>query len=858
MDGNEKELSAKRDGIGDISSSGSSGAVRETPKGANKRTLTSLVTPIERNSSLSTSVEKGENSEAKAQKKKNIKENRRMNMSTNLGTMMHRMNGGLQPDEPSSEESTDEEELEAYLAQWQDEDAGSEDLDSDVMTDNERKQDEQMDTTELEGHEMEKNNDFGSGNDFTKVSSLIRSRRLATDVTTNGMSWKDRSDRRIGANTDTTKEVRFMDDVGTNRNQNKHSKVKNLGIASGRAAKETRMEAETLRVGPGPDTSPEVVAPTQKMYSYNIQLSFRQPIGANGMLMKKGNFNVPSCFKQVVQQLNIFSSAISLLPYNTNGIPITNANQLPDNEIEDYIIYYHNHHVTAGGQLTGMCCIEAPFAWYQLKDEKKTLFKWLKDKGVFMKYVSFKADQVSAAGWFYGMSPDVVKKDEVVTEIRKRLGANLPDDLSLQIAPRMLSITDKITRDRFSFKGVAIECERSRVKELQEALYKMDSPQEARYEYGITGGIIFVPFVENDVWTNAKILGMAKAHVQEMSKLGQIFLQNVNDIDRNLQWRDGDDESLRTMLATCTTSDGYQMIHSVHNTNRAGTVTILYYKEYTTEVNNTFPDIHELLERQLTDASKEMIAIEGKRILMTGKQSHIDSSTASKEYASYADIILERFNPQGGEGEEAESIIQSPPRKKQTQRRTPPRMTYSQVATANTFQAAQNKRKAQKNDSGISNTREPTTSDSDSEEMVNGSEVIETMQERFALMEAQFEARFGKVEGTDIETTKKLIEENNKEIQKSSEAFFEKKFEELSSSLTKEIQRSNEIIFAKFAALHDQQNTVVHTLQEAVKHEFLKIYDNMLRIQAGKPIEQATFTVAGPGTSQSQASDARP
>ena len=113
-------------------------------------------------------------------------------------------------------------------------------------------------------------------------------------------------------------------------------------------------------------------------------------------------------------------------------------------------------------------------------------------------------------------------------------------------------------------------------------------------------------------------------------------------------------------------------------------------------------------------------------------------------------------------------------------------------------------------------------------------------------------------ERAGYEITKKLIEENNKEIQKSSEAFFEKKFEELSSSLTKEIQRSNEIIFAKFAALHDQQNTVVHTLQEAVKHEFLKIYDNMLRIQAGKPIEQATFTVAGPGTSQSQASDARP
>jgi len=57
------------------------------------------------------------------------------------------------------------------------------------------------------------------------------------------------------------------------------------------------------------------------------------------------------------------------------GIPIKNANQLPDNEIEDYITYYHSHHVTAGGQVTGMCCIEAPFAWYRLKDEKKMLFK---------------------------------------------------------------------------------------------------------------------------------------------------------------------------------------------------------------------------------------------------------------------------------------------------------------------------------------------------------------------------------------------------------------------------------------------------------------------------------------------------
>ena len=47
------------------------------------------------------------------------------------------------------------------------------------------------------------------------------------------------------------------------------------------------------------------------------------------------------------------------------------------------------------------------------------------------------------------------------------------------------------------------------------------------------------------------------------------------------------------------------MIHPTHNTNREGTITILYYKEYETEVNNTFPDIQEILERQLSEESKE-------------------------------------------------------------------------------------------------------------------------------------------------------------------------------------------------------------------------------------------------------------
>ena len=846
------ELSATREGIGDISSSVRAGAARETPKGANKRDLTSLVTPIVRNNDLSSVAEHGDNGITKVQKRK---EKEIKNMSS-LGAMMHRMKEGLPPDE-ASEESTDEEELEAYLSQWHDEDG---DHDSGTgWTDDEYNGSGNTVNNGFDGNGMDIEGDYGRGNDFVKSSSLRRFTDSAKkDITENGTRRANRTNQKNTGNTDTiNKAIRFMDDVGNDRTNEVRNNARNLGVSSGRAAREIRMETEALKVGPGLNVTPEQTAPSQKMYTYNMQISFIHPLGEEGKILKKGNYHVPTCFKQVIRQFNILSPAITLVPYNTHGVPITDADQLPDNEIEDYITYFHNHHVTAGGQLTGMCCIEAPLTWYQLKDEKKTLFKWLKDKGVFMKYVSFKANQVSAAGWFYSMHPDVIKKDEAATEIRKRLGENLPDDLSIQMVPRMLSITDKVTRNRFSFKGVAIECERSRVRELQEALYKMDSPEKAKYSYGITGGTLFVPFVENDVWTNGKILGMAKAHVQEMNKLGQIFLQNVQDIDKLLQWTDGDEESLRTMLTNCSTSDGHKMIHSVHKANREGTVTILYYKEYTTEVNNTFPDIQEILQRQLTEESKGLLATEGKRITMTGRQNHVEGSVAAKEYASYADIILEGMNPQGGEDEEEEYIIQSPPRKKAANRRTPPRLTYSQAATASKSRDVPKKRKADKRNTekGIASTT--ADSDSTSENTDNENDLTSTMQERFAKMEAQFEARFGKVVGIDIDTAKHLIEENNKEIKKSSEEFFEKKFEELSINLTKEIQRSNDLIFEKFATLHEQQNTVVYTLQEMVKNEFLKIYANLSRMQAGQPIEQTNFTVAGPGTSTTQASDGR-
>lgn len=73
----------------------------------------------------------------------------------------------------------------------------------------------------------------------------------------------------------------------------------------------------------------------------------------------------------------------------------------------------------------------------------------------------------------------------------------------------------------------------------------MESPNEAKFHYSVTGiRALVVLFVESEAWPNSKILGLAKAHVHEMSKLGQLFLQNVEDIDQLLKWEDVEEESL--------------------------------------------------------------------------------------------------------------------------------------------------------------------------------------------------------------------------------------------------------------------------------------------------------------------------
>lgn len=77
---------------------------------------------------------------------------------------------------------------------------------------------------------------------------------------------------------------------------------------------------------------------------------------------------------------------------------------------------------------------------------------------------------------------------------------------------------------------------------------------------------------------------------------------------------------------------------------------------------------------------------------MSGRQNESDGSVASKVYSTFVDEILEGMNPQGGDEVEEVTIL-SPPRKRQNQRRTPPRMTYSAAAQGESVEKPQRKRK---------------------------------------------------------------------------------------------------------------------------------------------------------------------
>jgi hypothetical protein len=95
-----------------------------------------------------------------------------------------------------------------------------------------------------------------------------------------------------------------------------------------------------------------------------------------------------------------------------------------------------------------------------------------------------------------------------------------------------------------------VECDGKDITALREALFQLGDPSVESKIFRVTGHMLFVPFSESEAWSHSSILGMAKAHVHQMSQLQQPFIRNINGLDELLVANNGDQTTVRSLLAS--------------------------------------------------------------------------------------------------------------------------------------------------------------------------------------------------------------------------------------------------------------------------------------------------------------------
>jgi hypothetical protein len=360
--------------------------------------------------------------------------------------------------------------------------------------------------------------------------------------------------------------------------------------------------AKILTVAPESGRSNLGTAATQKSYTFMAQMDFNKP-SANGFLQPKmSEINVSECFHKWIQRTRAVTPTFILHPYEDKdelpvGHQITHEDQLPKDDVETYMMYYHNHRINARGTLTGMVKFSMNCPWWELKDMKKPYFGWLQANSVFLKQTSFQADTLALAGWIYGAHHDVTRKDDAYKELRNRL--DLPMNIHFQLVPRTLNVTEsKGSKNRFSFKAVAVEADGKHIARLREAFYKLGDPSNERERWPVTGQFLFVPMLETIAWSHMQILSMAKAHTRVMSQLEQIFIGNVQDIDTLLISGNMQD-TVRSLILRARAPNGISFVHSVHRTTKENVFSVLVEKSNIRYADAFFGDIHARLYEAL-------------------------------------------------------------------------------------------------------------------------------------------------------------------------------------------------------------------------------------------------------------------
>jgi hypothetical protein len=175
-------------------------------------------------------------------------------------------------------------------------------------------------------------------------------------------------------------------------------------------------------------------------------------------------------------------------------------------------------------------------------------------------------------------------------------------------------------------------------------------------------------------WPTEKIAAMAKLHSSTISKLDQIFIDNIYEIDRKMVFKEpGGTETWRSLREAIQSMKNLagdeQVVHSAHNTNREGVIRVLVNSHNAAQARTFFSQLQDQL-RATISASDLHELTQGKVIQITDR---IYESSDSKKYAGYAEALL-RENPQNGEP----TVVPSPQRKKSRME-----VSYSNVVKRN-------------------------------------------------------------------------------------------------------------------------------------------------------------------------------
>lgn len=256
-------------------------------------------------------------------------------------------------------------------------------------------------------------------------------------------------------------------------------------------------------------------------------------------------------------------------------------------------------------------------------------------------------------GFFVGAHPGHIRREDAEQELHLRL--QLPPDFQFQLSSRTISVPlAHGNTNRYSFPAVAIVTSARMAKRLQEAMFSLPKPSDAKTVYPYTGIYQFVPVLTSKEWPPSKIFQLVKVQTKICQNLRVIYLENLQDL-RNVIGTEGQ-VLLRGFMAMAmamamtrkTDTDEAPLIHSVHNTSRKTIKAVLVPRENYDDALEAFSTLHQqLLSGVHPDFHKKVFVGSLEAGMTSGHRDTIHSCNSSH----YANELLQTYNPQDAEEE---------------------------------------------------------------------------------------------------------------------------------------------------------------------------------------------------------------